>query len=137
LTTKRTGRVSWRDEAGFFVSSIIIRFIVFLSLFGVAAYDTTQVVIAQVRAESVSRAAATAGADTYYRTKRADLAHRDALLAAQEVDPSARIVSFNVDHNGVVTVGAEKSAKTLVVRRVGILKKFNRQRATDQQKRIQ
>lgn len=131
------GRVSWRDEAGFFVSAIIVRFVILLALFGLAAYDTTQVVIAQVRAESVSRAAATAGADTYYRTKRADLAKRDALLAAREVDPTARIISFNVDHTGMVTVGAEKDAKTLIVRRVGILKKYNRQMATDQERRTQ
>lgn len=130
-------RVSWRDESGFFLSAIIVRFFLLLALFGVAAYDTAQVVIAQVRAESVSRAAATAAADTYFRTKRVDLAKRDALLAAQDVDPSARIITFSVDHNGTVTIEAEKSAKTLVVRRVGILKKYNNQKATDQEIRTQ
>jgi hypothetical protein len=130
-------RGHWNHEAGFFLSAIIIRFIVLLALFGVAAYDTTQVVIAQVRAESVSRAAAQAAADTYYRTKRADLAERDALAAATEVDPSARVTSFNIDNHGVVTVLAEKSANTLVVRRLGLLKKYNVQKATDEEVRIQ
>jgi hypothetical protein len=127
----------WNDEAGFFVSAIILRFFLLLALFGVAAYDTAQCVIAQVKAESVSRAAATAAADTYYRTKRADLAKRDALLAAQEVDPAAKILSFTIDNHGTVTIGAEKRANTLVVRRVGALKKYNVQRSTDQETRTQ
>jgi hypothetical protein len=115
----------------------MVRFLILLALFGLAAYDTTQVVVAQIRAESVSRAAATAGADTYYRFKRADYAKRDALIAAQEVDPAARIVSFNVDTRGTVTVEAEKTANTLIVRRLGVLKSYNIQRATDQETRHQ
>jgi hypothetical protein len=133
----RRGRIPWKDEAGFFLSGIIVRFVILLALFGVAAYDTAQVVIAQVKAESVSRAAAQAGADTYYRTKRADLAKRDALVAAQDVDPSTRIISFNVNSNGTVIVGAEKRANTLVVSRLGILKKYNRQTASDEAIRTQ
>lgn len=131
------GRVRWQDEAGFFLSAIIVRFIVILALFGLVAYDTTQVVLAQVRAQSVSRAAALAGADTYYRSKRRDLAQRDAIIAAREVDPDARIISFRVDENGTVTVGAEKSANTLLVRRMGFTKKFNQQQAEDSERRNQ
>jgi hypothetical protein len=131
-------RRTWReDEDGFFLSGLVVRFMILLALFGLAGYDTTQVIVAQVRAESVSRAAATAGADTYYRFKRADLAKRDALIAAQEIDPAARIVSFHVDNRGTVTVEAEKAGDTLIVRRVGILKKYNLQRATDQETRHQ
>lgn len=137
MSGPRAGRISLRDEAGFFVSAIIVRFILLLALFGLAAYDTTQVVIAQVRAQSVSRAAALAGADTYYRYKRSDLAKRDAVAAAQKLDSSARVVSFSVDRAGTVTVGAEKSANTLIVRRVGILRKYNQQRATEQEIRTQ
>jgi hypothetical protein len=135
----RPGRsgVSWGEEGGFFLSGLMVRFLILLVLFGLAAYDTTQVVVAQVRAESVSRAAATAGADTYYRSKRADLAKRDALIAAHEVDPTARVISFGVNNRGTVTVGVEKRANTLIVRRLGILKKYNVQRATDQETRLQ
>jgi hypothetical protein len=135
--TGRQHRISWRDESGFFLSGILVRFIILLALFGVAAYDTTQVVLAQVRAESVSRVAATAGADTYYRTKRADLAERDAVLAAWELDPAARIYSFFVDSSGRVTVGAEKTANTLLLKRMGGLKKYNLQKADDQESRLQ
>jgi len=135
--TPRRHRLSWKDESGFFLSGILVRFIIILALFALAAYDTTQVVLAQVRAESVSRVAATAGADTYYRTKRADLAERDAVLAAQKLDPDARVYSFFVDSSGRVTVGAEKKANTLLLKRLGGLKKYNLQKADDQEARLQ
>lgn len=135
-TVHRRG-LSWRDEAGFFLSGILVRFVILLTLFGLAAYDTTQVVIAQIRAESVSRAAALAGADTYYRSKRADLAERDALIAAQEVDSSARIISFRVTNTGLVIVEAEKRANTLLVKRMGFIQKYNVQKATAQEIRTQ
>lgn len=137
MNAPRPRRAAWSDEAGFFLSGILVRFIILLILFSVALFDTAQVVIAQVRAESVSRAAATAGADTYFRTKRVDMAKRDALLAAEELDPSARILSFNVDSKGHCTVQAEKTANTLVVKRLGILKSYNLQKATDEETRLQ
>jgi hypothetical protein len=133
----RQHRIPWRDESGFFLSGILVRFIILLALFGLTAYDTTQVVLAQVRAQSVSRVAATAGADTYYRTKRADLAERDAVLAARELDPTARIYSFFVDSSGRVTVGAEKTANTVLLKRLGGLKKYNLQKADDLETRLQ
>jgi len=137
MSRPRRSGISWGEEGGFFLSGLMVRFLILLVLFGLAAYDTTQVVVAQIRAESVSRAAATAGADTYYRSKRADLAKRDALIAAHEVDPAAKVISFGVNNRGTVTVGVEKTANTLIVRRLGILKKYNVQRATDQETRLQ
>jgi hypothetical protein len=137
MRTDRRPRIGWKSEAGFFLSGIMVRFLLLLILFGLAAYDTTQVVVAQIKAESVSRAAALAGADTYYRFKRADMAERDALAAAQKVDPSARIVSFSVTNDGSVIVQAAKSANTLLVKRMGFFRKYNVQKATDQEIRTQ
>jgi hypothetical protein len=125
------------DEAGLIVSGLIVRFVIVLSLLALAGYDATQVLIAQIKAESVSRAAATAGADSYYRFKRADVAERDALAAAQKVDPRARITSFAVANDGSVIVEAAKRAHTLLVYRMGFFKKYNVQKATDQEKRLQ
>ncbi len=137
MSAVRRSPISWRDQSGFFLSGIMVRFLVLFFLFGLAAYDTTQVVVAQIKAESVSRAAALAGADTYYRSKRADMAERDALIAAQSVDPSAKIISFAVANDGSIIVEASKQANTLVVKRLGLLKKYNVQKATDQEIRTQ
>jgi hypothetical protein len=137
MSALRPPRRSWNDEAGFIVSALIVRFLALLVLFGVAAYDTTQCLLAQVRAESVSRAAATAGADTYYRTKRSDMAEVEALAAARKVDPTAKILSFSVNSHGAVTVSAEKLANTLVVSRWSVLRKYGTQRSTDQEIRTQ
>jgi len=137
MSAVRRSPIPWRDQSGFFLSGIMVRFLVLLVLFGLAAYDTTQVVVAQIKAESVSRAAALAGADSYYRFKRADVAERDAVTAAQKVDPSARITSFAVANDGSVIVQASKRANTLLVKRMGFFKKYNLQKATDQEIRTQ
>ena len=94
--------------------------------------DGGQLVVAQVRAQSVARAAATAGADTFFRTRRVDLAQREAVAAAQRTDPDAAILSIDIDPQaGTVTVRVEKMAKTLVVERFGPLKSYAAQGATD------
>jgi hypothetical protein len=128
---------SLRDESGFVVSGLIVRFIIVLSLLALAGYEATQVLIAQIKAESVSRAAATAGADSYYRFKRADVAERDAVAAARKIDPNAKITSFAVANDGSVIVEASKRANTLLMYRMGFFKKYNVQKATDQEKRLQ
>ena len=125
------------DDSGFVVSGLIVRFIIVLSLLALAGYEATQVLIAQIKAESVSRAAATAGADSYYRFKRADVAERDAVAAARKIDPNAKITSFAVANDGSVIVEASKRANTLLMYRMGFFKKYNVQKATDQEKRLQ
>jgi hypothetical protein len=124
-----------RRDASWQIRSLLVKAVALFAFLAVGGYDVTQVVLAQVRAESVSRAAALAGADTYYRTHRTDLAERDAVAAAAQVDPSAAVTAFSVDRQGVVTVTAVKDANTLVVRRIGFLERYNRQRATDQEVR--
>jgi hypothetical protein len=137
MSPTRHPRPSLRDESGFIVSGLIVRFIIVLSLLALAGYEATQVLIAQIKAESVSRAAATAGADSYYRFKRADVAERDAVAAAQKIDPNAEITSFAVANDGSVIVEASKRANTLLMYRMGFFKKYNVQKATDQEKRLQ
>jgi hypothetical protein len=98
--------------------------------------DGGQLVVAQVRAETVARVAAQAGADTWYRTHREDLAKQDALDAAARKDPTASILSIAInERSGEVTVTAEKNANTLVVSRVGFLKHYASQGAADTEER--
>jgi hypothetical protein len=107
-----------------------------IALLAIVINDGGQVVSAQVKAESVARAAATAGADTWFRTHRADLAQRDAMTAAVQTDPYADVLSVDVDQKaGTVTVRVEKKAGTLVIKRVGFLKHLATQDATDSEVR--
>jgi hypothetical protein len=107
-----------------------------IALLAIVINDGGQLVSAQVKAESVARAAATAGADTWYRTHRADLAKKDALAAAAQTDPNTDVLDVAVDQKaGTVTVSVEKKAGTLVVKRVGFLKRYAIQHATDSEVR--
>jgi hypothetical protein len=131
---RRAGRRLGAEDG--FVTGLIVRVVVGIALLAIIINDGGQVVSAQVKAESVARAAATAGADTWFRTHHEDLAKRDALAAAVLTDPSAEVLSVVVDHKaGTVTVSVEKKAGTIVVKRVGFLKHYGTQQATDSEVR--
>jgi hypothetical protein len=107
-----------------------------IGLLTVAINDGGKMVAAQVKAESAARAAATTGADTWYRTHRTDLTERDAMLAAQQSDPASRVLWVNIDHRaGTVTVRVERRADTLLVDRLTFLERYAVQGATDSEVR--
>lgn len=118
------------SEQGF-IRTLVLQAALAMLVLGIAINDGGQLVAAQVRAESVARAAATAGADTWYRTRKVDQARNDAQTAAAQVDGTAAVTSVEVGQDGTVTVRVEKLANTLVVDRVGFLQRFATQAATD------
>ena len=130
MTASRPMPALRHDERGF-IRGLIFRTIIGLALLGIALFDVTQCLIAQIHAESTARAAALAGSDTYFRTKRKDLAEVDALAAARSENNAAKVIYFGISPDGTVTVEVETSAETLVVKRVGFLKHFGTQHATD------
>jgi hypothetical protein len=118
------------------IFGLILRTGLGILLLALAINDGGKLVSAQVKAESVARAAASAGADTWYRTHRADLARKDALAAAQATDPDTQVLDVSVDQKaGTVTVQVEKQAATLVVKRIGFLKGYVTQEASDSEVR--
>ena len=122
---------SLRAEESGYVRGLILQAALAMTILGLTINDGGQIVAAQVRAESVARAAATAGADTWYRIHKADRAKTDATVAAAKVDPTATVTDVDIGTDGTVTVRVEKEANTLVVDRVGFLKQFATQVATD------
>jgi hypothetical protein len=118
-----------------YVRSLILQTALGMLIIGLAINDGGQLIAAQVRAESVARAAARAGADTYFRLHKVDRAKSDAYDAAAEVDSTVKVTDFSVASDGTVTVRVEKLASTIVVKRVGFLKRYNTQGATDSEVR--
>lgn len=129
-TSIRRAALLLRSEQGF-IRTLVLQAALAMLVLGIAINDGGQLVSAQVRAESVARAAATAGADTWYRTRKVDQARNDAQTAAAQVDGTAAVTSVEVGQDGTVTVRVEKLANTLVVDRVGFLERFATQAATD------
>ncbi len=124
------GRKFILSEAGY-VRGLILQAVLAMTVLALAINDGGQIVTAQVRAESVARAAARAGADTWYRIHQVDRTKTDATAAAAKIDPTATVTDVDIGTDGTVTVRVEKQANTLVVDRVGFLKQFATQVATD------
>ena len=91
-------------EAGY-VRGLIFQAALGMTILGLAINDGGQIVAAQIRAESVARAAATAGADTWYRLHRVDLVRADATAAAAKIDPTATVTNVDVSDNGSTNCG--------------------------------
>jgi hypothetical protein len=135
MTVPRRAACRLGAEDGF-VTGLVVRVVLGLLLLALVINDGGQLVSAQVRAESVARAAATAGADTWFRTHQEQLARKDAMAAAVQADPNAAVLYIVVDRKaGTVTVSVEKKAGTLVVKRLGFLKQYVTQEATDSEVR--
>jgi hypothetical protein len=116
--------------------SLVVRTVIGMGVLALIINDGGQLVAAQVKAESVARAAATAAADTYFRTHRADLTKQEAIRAAAATDPTTEVVSVEIDpRGGTVTVSVEKQAATLAVQRIGFLEQYATQGATDSEVR--
>jgi hypothetical protein len=123
-------RSLFAGESGY-VRGLILQAILAMTILGLAINDGGQIVSAQVRAESVARVAARAGADTWYRIHQVDRTKTDATAAAAKLDPTATVTNVDIGTDGTVTVRVEKLANTLVVDRVGFLKEYATQVATD------
>jgi hypothetical protein len=128
------GLSGWRsihgDERGI-ITGFIVRTIVVLALLALVIEEGGQVIAAQIKAQSVSRAAAQAGADAWHRThdfRRAKLA---AVTAAEAVDNEAALTSFTIGEDGSATATAEVVAHTVAVKRVSFLRRFGVQKASD------
>jgi hypothetical protein len=127
------GRLGGEDG---FITGLVLRVLLGILVLAIIINDGGQLVSAQVKAESVARAAAAAGADTWYRTHQESLVRKDAMAAAVRTDPDTDVLSIVVDRKaGTVTVSVQKKADTLVVKQVGFLKHFVSQEASDSEVR--
>ena len=124
-----------RDERGVIVNFLIKTLAVF-ALLGLVAYDLGQVVVAQVKAQDTAQAAAQAAADTFFFTKNPQRARSAADEATASQDPSSRIIGFEINNDGSVTVTVERTANTLIVSRVPPLRRFGMQKASDQESHV-
>ena len=121
-----------RDERGLLVS-FVIRFALVIALMVLAVEEGGQILLAQVHAGTAARSAAQAAANTFHTTHSEVRAEDSAVKAARDFDPKAQVLTVVVHPDETVTVTVMETAKTLVVHRVGFLKDFGQQQATQQE----
>lgn len=119
-----------RDQRGF-IARFIIKAMAVFAILGVVAYDGGQVVVAQIKAQGVARAAAQAATDNFFLTKNVRTAEEAGLDAAKQEDPTARVTSIQVNADGSATASVTKTASTLIIGRISALKHFGVQQATE------
>jgi len=121
-----------RDERGLLVS-FVIKFALVIALMVLAVEEGGQILLAQIHAGTAARSAATAAANTFHTTHSEAQAQASAVNTAKDLDPMAEVVGVVVNPDASVTVTVVETAKTLVVHRVGFLKDFGQQEATEQE----
>ena len=129
-----------RDERGLVVG-FFVRLILIMALLGFAVEEGGQLIVAQIHAEDAARSAAQAAADAYKSASSSGrsphvalkAAHDAAVEATRGLDVNAHVESVEVTADGVASVTVNEAARTVVVKRIGFLKKYNLQHATDQE----
>jgi len=104
-----------------------------IALMVLAVEEGGQILLAQIHAGTAARSAATAAANTFHTTHSEAQAQASAVNTAKDLDPMAEVVGVVVNPDASVTVTVVETAKTLVVHRVGFLKDFGQQQATQQE----
>ena len=128
----RTRRNPHLDQRGL-ITGLILKAVIPFVVIGLIGYDGAQVMLAQVRAQSVSRAAASAGADTFFRTKQVGPAENDARAAAAQEDATTVVTKVEILSDGTCRVTVTEKAKTLLLQHIGFLKKYGVQLASDEE----
>jgi Flp pilus assembly protein TadG len=119
-----------REERGL-VGRMLVTFMLVILVLGVAAVDGGSILFTKFKASDAASAAAVAGAAQYESTHNTQQAQAAAIQAGHEQDSDARLTAFRVNPaSGDVTVTMTKEASTLVIRRVGFLRKWGIVRAT-------
>jgi Flp pilus assembly protein TadG len=99
-------------------------------LLGLAAVEGGSILFTQLKLQDAADAAASAASSAYGSSRQLDAAKAAALGAIQENDEGAHLVKIVIDTKGDVTVELKKKAATILVQRIGFLKKLAIVKAT-------
>jgi hypothetical protein len=123
-------RVPLHDERGL-ISGLLLKAVLAFAILALAGHEAVQLVIAQGKAHTAARAAAQVGANELFRTGDPAQAQGAAVRAADEAWDGAKVTSFLIDDEGVVTVTTRLEASTLVVRRMAFIEDWGIQHGTE------
>jgi hypothetical protein len=120
------------DERGI-ILNWILRIFLGVALAGLILYEAGAVVIATVNADNAARSAAQEAVSTFSHSHNVEEAKKDAQKQAAAED--AVVVDFQASSAGAggqesVTLTVRKKAKTLLIHKIGFLKRFASSTAT-------
>lgn len=115
-----------RDERGDVVMSWLVKIAVVLGIFGIALFDTISIGTTAVTVSDQGNFAARQASESWLADKDLQATYDAALAAAREENPANKVATkdFRVDPDGTVHLTLSRTASTLVVRRIGPIKKW-------------
>ncbi|MCA1824046.1 MAG: hypothetical protein ABR520_10935 [Mycobacteriales bacterium] len=113
-----------RGDRGDVLTSWIVKLVVVLVVVGVILFDAISIGVAHVNTTDQAQQAARTASATWQNTKNVDEAYDAAVEFAGEHDATVRRSSFLAYPDGHVTLELRRTARTLIVRRLGFSKKW-------------
>lgn len=112
-----------RRDRGTVVVGWLVKLAVVLTLVGITGFDAVSVGVAHLNGTDDASSAASAAADSWQQSHNAQAAFQaavDAVNGKESIDPK----SFTIDADGTVHLTLTRHATTLVMYRIGPLKKY-------------
>ncbi len=125
------GSLRWSDERGI-IASFFIKLLLFLAITGIAAADGASILFANLRSSDAASAGSTACAVSFQRNHTQEQATLAALEAANQKGEGIQVTAVTVNPDtGECTVTARTTAETLVIGKIGFLKKYAEATSTE------
>jgi len=112
-----------RDERGLVGKAIVILMLV-VAVLGLCAVDAGSILFAKLKIDDAAEAGAVAGAEALKTSHNVQAARQAAVAAVHQSDDSIKEIAVSVDVQGNVTVKVKKKVPTILVGRIGFLKKL-------------
>lgn len=112
-----------RGDRGDIVVGWLTKLVVVLGLLGVVMFDAVSVGTATVSVQDDANTAATLASEAYFSSRNVDTAFAVAVRFAEDEGHTLDVADFEVSEDGGVRLRLQREATTLVMFRIGPLKK--------------
>jgi hypothetical protein len=118
-----------RDQRGI-VAAYMVKLILVIALIGIVFVEGGAVAFSKLQAQDLAESAAVAGASSWWHTKNASTARKQAVLLLSDKSPRAKMTAFSLNPDGIVSVSVRLQANTLLLQHIGFLEPYTVSRAT-------
>ena len=123
-------RARWQDERGLVGKALVILFVVII-IIGLMAVEAGSIIFTKLSVDNTADSAAAEGERALASSHSATEACAAAKASALESDKEIHFVACTaVPQTGEITIKIRKTAPTLIVRRIGFLRKLGVVKAT-------
>lgn len=118
-----------RDQRGI-VAAYMVKLILVIALIGIVFVEGGAVVFSKLQAQDLAESAAVAGASSWWHTKNAATARKQAILLLSDKSPRAKMTAFSLNPEGTVSVSVRLQANTILLQHISFLEPYTISRAT-------